>query len=171
MDAQSVMMGSRVAHVRELKTEIEKLKAENARLRDESAALKAHFELAAAAAHDLALLGADGRFVIIDGWNLILGSERVASSREELFKAARAHLDARPTDFVWVVFDGPRPSSVVEGRLRVSYTGGAGPQRADRLVCDFLRMASLTGELSRIEVVTGDRNFRREASRLGARVR
>ena len=50
MSAQDVILGSRVAHVRELKTEIEKLKAENARLHDENESLNAHFAQALLAA-------------------------------------------------------------------------------------------------------------------------
>ena len=53
MSAQDVILGSRVAHVRELKAEIESLKAENAALRDERDSLKAHFDLALLAAMDL----------------------------------------------------------------------------------------------------------------------
>ena len=48
-------MGSRVAHVRELKTELEKLKAENAALRKEKEELAAHLDLAILAAEDLRL--------------------------------------------------------------------------------------------------------------------
>ena len=50
MTTQDILMGSRVAHVRELKAEIAKLRDDNAALRDELAALKAHFDLALLAA-------------------------------------------------------------------------------------------------------------------------
>ena len=53
MSSQDIMMGARVAHVRELKSEIERLRRENTRLRGESESLRAHFDLALLAAEDL----------------------------------------------------------------------------------------------------------------------
>ena len=53
MSAQYILVGARVQHVRELKTEIARLKAENARLHDENAALRAHLDLAILAAEEL----------------------------------------------------------------------------------------------------------------------
>ena len=41
MSSQDIIMGARVAHVRELKSEIERLRAENTRLRDECESLRA----------------------------------------------------------------------------------------------------------------------------------
>lgn len=168
MDAQDIILGSRVAHVRELKAEVARLKAENARLRDESEAVSAHFDLALLAAEDLRTLPEGGRLVIVDGWNAILGSGRTAHSREELVAKAKAHVAERPADLVWIVLDGPRPSVVQEGRVRVSYTGGRGAHRADKFVCDFVRMAAYRGAASRIEVVTADKSFREEVRRLQA---
>lgn len=166
MGSQDIMLGARVAHLRELKTEVAALKAENARLRDESAALSAHFDLALLAALDMRDLPNDARLVIMDGWNLILGAKKEARSPEELESRARRRLGERPDDLVWIVFDGPRACSRVDGRLRVSYTGGTGPHRADRLICAYLRMARLSGDISRIEVETNDRDFLREVGRL-----
>ena len=168
MNAQDVILGSRVAHVRELKAEVARLKADNARLRDENAELREHFDMAVLAAEDLRTLAPGGRFVIVDGWNMILGSRRLAHDRDELFALARRHLDEHPDDFVWIVFDGPKESSRTDGRLRISYTGGTGLHRADRFVCDFLRMARLSGDLSRIEVRTNDADFAKEVRRMSA---
>ena len=50
MNAQDVILGSRVAHLRELKTEISRLKSENDALRTENEELKNHFDLAVLAA-------------------------------------------------------------------------------------------------------------------------
>ena len=166
MDSQGVIMDSRVAHVRGLKAEVERLKAENARLRDESASLASHFDLALLAALDLRGLPPGGRLVIWDGWNLVLGSGRRAATPAELVGQAKAHAGEHPSDFVWIVFDGPRESSSLDGRVRVSYTGGTGQHRADRFVLDFLRMARYRGDLSRIEVVTHDKGFESEVRRL-----
>ena len=82
MSAQDIILGSRVAHLRELKTELEKLKAENARLHDENQSLKNHFDLALIAAEDLRGLSPEGKLVIIDGWNQILGAQKVARNPE-----------------------------------------------------------------------------------------
>ena len=168
MNSQGVIGDSRLLHLRELKTELAKVKAENARLRDENAMLAAHLDLAITAAEELKELPAGGRLVFLDGWNLILGAKKEAHGREELLAQARAHLAAHPADFVWIVYDGPRESSKTEGRLRVSYTGGAGAHRADRFICDFLRMARFRGLLDRVEVRTHDKDFRREVERICA---
>lgn len=164
MNAQSVMSDSRLTHIRELKAEVSRLKAENAVLRDERAMLEAHLDLAVTAVRDLEQLPEGGRLVIVDGWNLILGADRKAVDRDDLVKQARRHLVEHPLDRVWIVYDGPRASATVSegGRLRVSYTGGSGPHRADRFVCDFLRVARLRGVLDRIEVRTRDRDFLRD---------
>ncbi len=166
MGSQDLILGSRVAHLRELKTEIAKLKAENAALRDENATLASHFDLALVAAEDLRSLAPDGKLIVVDGWNLILGARKEAKNPGELIARAKAHLAARPADRVWIVFDGPRENSVNDGNLRVSYTGGTGAHRADRFVCDFLRMAKFRGDLSRIEVRTNDKDFKKTVARL-----
>lgn len=168
MSAQDLILGSRVAHVRELKAEVERLKAENARLRDEASALGAHFDLALLAAAELRALAPAGRMIVVDGWNQILGAGRSAKDRAELLAQWRRHLAAHSDDRVWIVFDGPRfdSASECEGRLRVSYTGGIGPHRADRFICDYLRVAKYLGLADRVRIVTDDRDFAREASRL-----
>lgn len=169
MNAQDMIEAARLVRVRELQTALTKASAENLRLRNENETLLAHFDLALLAAGDLAALPADGRFVIVDGWNMILGSRKEAKDRADLVAKARAHVAEHPSDFVWIVLDGPRASSSVSGRVRVSYTGGTGAHRADRLVCDFLRMALMRGDISRIEVRTDDKDFLREIGRIRRR--
>ena len=159
MTAQDMMEAARLVRVRELQTALTKASAENQRLRNENEALLAHFDLALLAAGDLAALPPDGRLVIVDGWNMILGAQKEAKDRADLVAQAKAHVAEHPSDFVWIVLDGPRASSSVDGRVRVSYTGGTGAHRADRLVCDFMRMALLRGDISKIEVRTNDRDF------------
>lgn len=159
MSSQDVILGSRVAHVRELKAEVSRLKESNAALRAEAESLKAHFDLALLAARDLDALPHGGRLVIIDGWNKILGSGRTARDRDGLVRQAKEHVETRPEDFVWIVFDGPRASSSVDGRVRISYTGGTGPHRADRLICDYLRMARWLGKAGLVDVRTDDRDL------------
>ena len=152
MDAQAVILGARVAHVRELKTEVARLKEENAALRDELCSLKAHFDLALLAAEDVK----DGEpLEIWDGWNLILGAQKIAKGRAELI--AQAQATGRR---VWIVFDGPDERVVsAGGRVRVSYTGGTGEHRADKFIVNFVRMAAYLGRGEQISVRTNDRDF------------
>lgn len=166
MDAQDVIFSSRVAHVRELKSEISKLKAENTQLRNENIQLKEHFAMALLASRDLSNLKEGGKLIIVDGWNAILGAKKDASNPKELISLYKKHLDENQSDFVWIVFDGHTENSRCEDRLRISYTGGDGLHRADRFICDFLRMAKFSGGLEFIEVRTHDKDFLKEVKRL-----
>ena len=161
MSAQDIIMGSRVAHVRELKAEIEKLKAENAALRDERDSLKAHFDLALLAAMDLK---AGEPLEIWDGWNLILGAKKEARDRADLI--ARAQASGRR---VWIVFDGHDENVRLLGaNVRVSYTGGTGEHRADKFIVDFVRMAKYLGLADKVSVRTNDKDFQKTVQRLCA---
>jgi len=166
MNTQTLIVDAHLTHVRELKTALAKARQECQALRDENAELHAHLDLAILAAEDLRTLPTDGKLVIIDGWNMILGSPKVAKDREDLHAQAAQHIAEHPQDFVWLVFDGPHPSSTLDGRIRVSYTGGAGAHRADKFICDFLKMARFRGDLARIEVRTNDKDFRKEIKRI-----
>lgn len=168
MNAQDMIEAARLVRVRELQTALTKAAAENLRLKTENEMLFAHFDLAILAANDLAALPPDGRIVIVDGWNMILGANKVAKDRAELIAQAKAHVAEHPSDFVWIVLDGPRASSSVDGRVRVSYTGGVGAHRADKFICDFLKMARFRGDIRRIEVRTDDKDFKKEVKRIFA---
>ena len=165
MSAQDIIMGSRVAHVRELKTALAKAAAENAALRDERDALKAHFDLALLAAMDLK--GGEP-LEIWDGWNLILGAQKAAKDRADLIAQAEASGKR-----VWIVFDGHDENVHLLGaNVRVSYTGGTGEHRADKFICDFVRMAAYLGLADRVSVRTNDKDFRKTVERLsGSRLR
>ena len=168
MNAQDMIEAARLVRVRELQTALTKAAAENLRLKTENEMLFAHFDLAVLAANDLAALPPDGRLVIVDGWNMILGANKVAKDRAELIAQAKAHVAEHPSDFVWIVLDGPRASSSVDGRVRVSYTGGVGAHRADKFICDFLKMARFRGDIRRVEVRTDDKDFKKEVKRICA---
>ena len=168
MNAQDMIEAARLVRVRELQTALTKAAAENLRLKTENEMLFAHFDLAILAANDLAALPPDGRLVIVDGWNMILGADKVAKDRAELIAQAKAHVAEHPSDFVWIVLDGPRASSSVDGRVRVSYTGGVGAHRADKFICDFLKMARFRGDIRRVEVRTDDKDFKKEVKRIFA---
>ena len=121
------------------------------------------------AARDLETLPKGSRFIIVDGWNMVLGDgsdPRRAKSSRDLVAKWQAYLASRTGDFVWIVFDGHDDNTRQDGRLRVSYTGGSGAQRADRFICDFLRMARFQGLSHRVEVVTSDKKLLKEAERL-----
>ena len=156
MGAQDLILGSRVAHVRELQTALAKVKAENAALHDANAALTAHLDLAFLALADLRALPPGGRLEIWDGWNLILGSQKEAPDRAALVAQARARLTA----------DGADEAVDSDGRLRVSYTGGTGAQRADRFIVAFVRAAAYLGLGDRLSVRTNDRELAHAAARL-----
>lgn len=166
MNAQQIIGDSRVLHIRELKSENAKLKAENTRLRDENAQLFAHLDLAITAARDLASLPDGGKLVFVDGWNMILGATKIAKDKEDLLAKAKAYAADNPNDLVWIVYDGPRFSVTCEDRIRISYTGGTGEHRADKFICDFLRMSRFRGDTSKIEVRTHDKDFLREIARI-----
>ena len=162
MSAQDIMLGAQVLRLRELKAEVSKLRAENTSLRDELHSLTSHFGQALLASADLRGLPEGGVLEIWDGWNLILGANRVAKDRDELLAQARAHVEAHPCDRVWIVLDG-RDEHVSNGDgVRVSYTGGTGKHRADRFIVDFVRMAAYLGLADRVCVRTNDRDFARQ---------
>ena len=157
-----------MARIRSLKDEVARLKSELARACEERDGLRQHFALALLAAQDAERLAPDGTLLIVDGWNAILGSENIGGQRDRLTQLARDWLASHPADCAWIVFDGHDANGAAEDRLRVSYTGGTGSHRADRLVCDYLRMRRYAGASGNVTVVTNDKDFRREAERLGA---
>ena len=157
-----------MTRIRALKDEVARLKADLARACEERDSLRQHFALAMLAAQDAERIGPDGTMLIVDGWNAILGSENIGGQRARLTQLAREWLAAHPADRAWIVFDGPEANGFAEDRLRVSYTGGTGAHRADRLVCDYLRMRRYSGASGNVTVVTNDKDFRKEAERLGA---
>jgi len=71
------------------------------------------------------------------------------------------------------LFDGTEMHATAEsdGRLRMGYTGGTGAHRADRMVCDYLRMRKILGLNHAVTVVTDDKDFAKEAAALGAAVK
>jgi hypothetical protein len=159
--AQSIIQTSHLANMRALKADNSRLAAENARLKDEMASLRSHFDLALAVAAELQ---GGGEIELWDGWNLLLGAVKAAKDRRELIEQAKAH----PVP-VWIVFDGHDERVAVDGKVRVSYTGGDGAQRADRFICDYLRMARYFGFSDRVSVRTNDKKLAKEAAAIKAR--
>ena len=169
------MQDSHLTRMRALKDENARLKDELARACQERDSLRQHFALALLAARDAERLPPGGTLLIVDGWNAILGSENVRINgetgwREQLNDIVAKRLEKNPNDLAWIVFDGHDVNGATEGRMRTSYTGGTGAHRADRLVCDYLRMRKYAGANGSVTVVTNDKDFRKEAERLGATV-
>ena len=158
MNAQDIIRSAQLMHVRELQTALTKAAAENAALRDELDSLKAHFDMALLAAMDLK----NGEpLEIWDGWNLILGAKKEAKDRADLIAQAKASGKR-----VWIVLDGHDENVKLEGNVRVSYTGGQGEHRADKLIIDFVRMAAYLGLADKVTVRTNDKDFRKAVARL-----
>ena len=151
MNAQDIIRSSQLTRVRELQTALGKAAAENAALHNELDSLKAHFDMALLAAMDLK--GGEA-LEIWDGWNLILGAQKEAKDRADLVAQAKASGKR-----VWIVLDGHDENVVLDGRVRVSYTGGEGEHRADKFIVDFVRMAKYLGLADRVTVRTHDKDF------------
>lgn len=151
MTAQDIIKSSQLTRVRELQTALKKAAAENAALRNELDSLKAHFDLALLAAMDLK---SGETLEIWDGWNLILGAQKVAKDRADLIAQAKASGKR-----VWIVFDGHDENVKLDGKVRISYTGGQGEHRADKFIVDFVRMAAYLGCANRVTIRTADKDF------------
>ena len=163
MNSNDVIRDTRVVHVRELKAEIARLKSDLSAALDELGAWRAHFDLAVLAARDAAAVPPGGRIVIVDGCNMLFN---VFHRDRAVLLAAAAKVES---GFTWVVFDGPCENAETDGRMRVSYTGGTGTQRADRLIVDYIRMLRRAGDAHEVVLVTGDKDFRKAAEKEGAK--
>ena len=194
MTSSNIVEDARVAHVRELKTEIAALKARVVQAEADRTALGSHLHLAMMALHDFERLTTGENFRIIDGWNAILRRRNVSKlTAEQVSELKEAYLaglgieeprkktsddtadvqqptaDCQLSTSVWIVFDGPAENSYRSGHYRVTYTGGTGQHRADRLILDYVHAAKLIGlDVSRIIVETGDKAIRRRISALGS---
>ena len=92
----------------------------------------------------------------------------------EGFSAASPHLSpliSYASPLTWIVFDGSEANSYRSGAYRVTYTGGTGPHRADRLILDYVHAARILGlDTSRITVNTADKALAKKLTALGAQV-
>ena len=95
--------------------------------------------------------------------------ERMESAGE---RGGNRHLSATTDQqpaFIWIVFDGSEENSYRHGSYRVTYTGGTGPHRADRLILDYVHAAKLLGlGTSRITVETADKTLAKKLESFGA---
>jgi len=80
-------------------------------------------------------------------------------------------LNSQPPTRIWIVFDGADENSYQSGVYRVTYTGGTGPHRADRLILDYVHAVRLLGlDTARITVDTADKALAKKLTALGARI-
>lgn len=182
MTSSHIIEDARVARVRELKTELAAAKGRLAQAEADRDALVSHLHLALMALHDFEGLPPDGNFRIIDGWNAILRCRNVSKLTSENISKLKADYLAnlgivpldptpspQPSTLIWIIFDGPEENSFCSGRYRVTYTGGTGLHRADRMILDYIHAVKLLGlDTSRIDVETGDKALQRRVSAAGA---
>ena len=178
MTSQQIMQDSHMTRMRALKDENARLREELSRACEERDSLRQHFALALLAARDAERMPPDAELLIVDGWNAVIGTHRLDAAackagRDRLIAGLRARAAADPRLHVWALFDGAEMGAAAEagGRLRVGYTGGTGAHRADRMVCDYLRMRKILGLNHAVTVVTDDKDFAKEAAALGAAVK
>ena len=171
MTTNDIIRDSRVAHVRTLKAELARVTAARDAARQQVAAWEHHFALAVLAARDHDRLTGDGRIWALDGWNIVFNTPGPLHRDKAAFlDAVRVWAAAHPHDRVWVVFDGADACAMEEANVRISYTGGTGAHRADRLIADYARMLALIGRAGRLTVVTGDKDFAAAVRAHGAEV-
>lgn len=183
MKSNDIFADARVMQVRELKTALAETRARLSKAEAERDLLVAHFPLGMAALHDFESLASGEDLRIIDGWNAILRMKNVSKlSAESISELKKEYLtdlgilepspagaDLPPVS-VWIVFDGKVANSYRAGMYRVTYTGGTGAHRADRMIIDYVNVAKVLGlDVSRIVVETADKDLSRRVKSIGAR--
>lgn len=188
MTVNNIIEDARVARARELKAALAETKAQLVKAEAERDALLAHFNLALVALHDFEQMEPEGRLHIIDGWNAILRHRNVSKLTSEEISRLKADyltnlgivppssqpstLNSHPPLSIWIVFDGSEENSYRSGAYRVTYTGGVGPHRADRLIFDYVHAVKLLGfDTSRITIDTADKALSQKLAALGAKIK
>ena len=184
MKSNDIFADARVMQVRELKAALAEAKARLAQAEAERDLLVAHFPLGMAALHDFESLAAGAELRIIDGWNAILRMKNVSKlSAEKISELKKEYLAklgilepaAEPADLppvsTWIIFDGKDANSYRAGAYRVTYTGGTGAHRADRMIIDYVNAAKVLGlDVSRIAVETADKDLSKRIVSIGAKI-
>ena len=184
MKSNDIFADARVMQVRELKAALAETKARLAKAESERDLFAAHFPLGMAALHDFESLAAESELRIIDGWNAILRMKNVSKlSSENISDLKKSYLTglgiSEPTTdgadlppvSTWIIFDGKVANSYRAGAHRVTYTGGTGAHRADRMIIDYVNVAKVLGlDVSRIIVETADKDLSKRITSLGAKV-
>lgn len=184
MKANDIFAEARAVHVRELKKSLSETRSQLVKVQAECDVYRAHFALGLEALHDFESLPPGVNLRIIDGWNAILGGRNVSKiASEDISRMKKEYLSGYgiceaevdvtklPPVTTWIVFDGKTPNSYRAGAFRVTYTGGTGAHRADRLIMDFVNTVKMLGmDVSKIVVETADRDMLKRIESYGARV-
>lgn len=184
MKANDIIADARMLHLRELKKALAATKERLQKAEAERDLLLAHFPLAMAALDDFKGLSPQQEFRIIDGWNAILRQRNISKlssmdvSRMKKEYLASFGISSPDTERMaaspictWIVFDGEAANSYRSGEYRVTYTGGTGPHRADRMILDFVNAAKVLGlDVSRIAVETADKDLSKRLLAAGVKV-
>ena len=188
MKSNDIIADSRIVHLKELKSALADARARLVKAETESALLLAHFSLGLVALRDFELLPEGAGLRIVDGWNAILRMRNVSKlSGEDISRLKKEYLarlgivppaereECHVSDGLhpvrnWIVFDGKVANSYRCGEYRVTYTGGTGAHRADRMIIDYVNVAKVLGlDVSRIVVETADKDLSRRVKSIGAR--
>ncbi|MBO5941586.1 MAG: hypothetical protein J6R18_10375 [Kiritimatiellae bacterium] len=184
MKANDIVNDARMLHLRELKASLSESKKRLQKAESDRDLLLAHFSLALAAIYDFRNLPDGGQLRIIDGWNAILKEKNVAKlSKDDVSRLKKEYLGrygisipstedaALPPVARWIVFDGKDANSYRSADCRITYTGGSGAHRADRMILDFVNAAKILGlDVSRIIVETADRDLSKKLKAIGVKV-
>lgn len=188
MKSNDIIADSRIVHLKELKSALADARARLVKAEAESALLLAHFSLGLVALRDFELLPEGAGLRIVDGWNAILRMRNVSKlSGEDISRLKKEYLarlgivppaereERHVSDGLhpvrnWIVFDGKVANSYRCGEYRVTYTGGTGAHRADRMIIDFVNAVRILGlDVSRITVETSDRDLAKHVTSAGAK--
>ena len=184
MKANDIIADARMLHLRELKEALAATKERLQKAEAERDLLLAHFPLAMVALDDFKGLSPGQEFRIIDGWNVILRQKNISKLSSAVVSRLKKEYLAGlgitspapegadvPPAGTWIVFDGETANSYRSGEYRVTYTGGTGPHRADRMILDFVNAAKVLGlDVSRIAVETADKDLSKRLLAAGARL-
>lgn len=184
MKSNDIVNEARMLHLRELKTSLAETKKRLQKVESDKDLLLAHFPLALAAIYDFRNLPDDKELRIIDGWNAILKEKNLAKlSKDDISRLKKEYLSRQgisipsvenaklPPVSSWIVFDGKDANSYRSGDCRITYTGGTGSHRADRMILDFVNAAKILGlDISRIIVETADKDLSKKLRDSGVRV-
>ena len=189
MKSNDIIADARMLHLRELKTALADVKARLLKAESERDLLAAHFSLGLVALRDFEHLAPGAEFRIVDGWNAVLRLKNVSKlSSDGVSNLKKAYLEelginppssadapAETADLppvtTWIVFDGKVANSYRSGPYRITYTGGTGAHRADRMILDFVNAARILGlDVSRITVETADKDLSKRLIAAGTKV-
>lgn len=163
MTSQELIVNRLPARVAELEKLLAATKHDLHDARCRLGELERHLAIAATAVSDATRMGKGGSIFIIDGWNIL--NTTPLKTKSSLVSYAKNELLSRKNSFVWIVFDGPEEKSATDGAIRITYSGSRGPQRADRLIMDYIHALKFAGVRPAIHLLTNDKPLAASARR------